>query len=77
MKKRNKLRLNPEELWQRLQDASRNLPAKLGQKRIVKWESSTKMLAQYQLMVAIDFNSMEVNGYQQLLGYQHSSEYCI
>ncbi len=25
MKKQNKLRLNPEELWQRLQDASRNL----------------------------------------------------
>ncbi len=32
MKKQNKLRLNPEELWQRLQDASRKLPAKLPEK---------------------------------------------
>ncbi len=32
MKKQNKLRLDPEELWQRLQDASRNLPAKLPEK---------------------------------------------
>ncbi len=32
MKKENKLRLNPEELWQRLQDASRDLPAKLPEK---------------------------------------------
>ncbi len=29
MKKQNKLRLNPEELWQRLKDASRNLTEKL------------------------------------------------
>ncbi len=32
MKKQNKLRLNPEEPWQRLQNASRNLPAKLPEK---------------------------------------------
>ncbi len=32
MKKQNKLRLNPEDLSQRLQDASTNLPAKLPEK---------------------------------------------
>ncbi len=35
-----------------------------------------------QVMVAIDFhsmgkNTMEVNGYQQMFGYQHSSKYLV